>query len=69
LKLPEKVPQIVRQEHYGSLFKQHILKDQEGMVWLLIHQKRSAFYTALMPLSTLILIFNLDLEEMLFPRP
>ena len=34
-----------------------------------ILEKRSAFYTALMPLSTLILTYNSDLEEMLFPRP
>lgn len=34
-----------------------------------ILEKRSAIYTALMPLSTLILTYNSDLEEMLFPRP
>ena len=34
-----------------------------------ILEKRSAFYTALMPLSTLILTYNSDLEEMLFSRP
>ena len=39
------------------------------MVTPVILEKRSAFYTALMPLSTLISTYNSDLEEMLFPRP
>ena len=45
------------------------LKITKGWYHFLNREKRSAFYTALNLLSTLILTFNSDLEEMLFPRP
>ena len=61
-------PHDVNQRRYRSLFKRHDFKDHNGWFCPTILEKRSAIYTALMPLSTLILIYDSNLEEMLFAR-